>query len=116
MLMLQLSYDILLQSYERRSKAVRGQKEQRYWGAVTVEIMSDGECEGEKWILHCPLYQSNVFNRFIDKLDDMQQITIGLAFHVILDPQRREMYLQLLVSGCCTMMLRTTKTHLVSLV
>ena len=49
-------FNIWLQSYERRSKAIRGQKEQKYWGAVTVEMISDEEREGEKWIRHRPLY------------------------------------------------------------
>ena len=40
-------YNIIsLQSYERRLKAVRGAKEQKYWRDVTVKMMSDEERDG----------------------------------------------------------------------
>lgn len=58
-----------LQSYERRCKAVRGAKERKYWNDVTVDMMSDEERAGEKWVRHRPSYRSELFNRFIDKLD-----------------------------------------------
>ena len=58
-----------LQAYERRCKAVRGSKEQKYWKDITVEMMSDEERVGEKWVRHRPSYRSDLFNRFIDKLD-----------------------------------------------
>ena len=32
-------------------------------------MMSDEERAGEKWVRHRPSYRSDLFNRFIDKLD-----------------------------------------------
>ena len=58
-----------MQSYDRRSKAVQGAKEEIYWSSVTVDMMSDEEKDGEKRIRHRPSYKSALFNRFIDKLD-----------------------------------------------
>ena len=41
----------------------------KYWNDATVEMMSDGERAGEKWVRHRPSYRSDCLNRFLEKLD-----------------------------------------------
>ena len=58
-----------IQSYERRSKVLRGDRERKFWSDVTPEMMSDEERVADKWIRHPPSYRSDKFTRFIAKLD-----------------------------------------------
>ena len=63
---------IFMQSYERRSKAIKktSEKEKKYWADVTADMMSDEEKMGDSYVRHPPDYRSERLNRFIQKLDE----------------------------------------------
>ena len=60
-----------LQSYERRSRAIKAtsEKEKKYWSDVTPDMMSDEEKDGNTYIRHPPSYRSERLSRFIERLD-----------------------------------------------
>ena len=60
---------ISFQSYERRGKKVKGEKESKYWQDVLPCMMSDEEERGDEYIRHPPVYRSEVLSSFISKLD-----------------------------------------------
>lgn len=60
-----------MQSYERRSKAVKtsSKREMKYWSQVTPDMLSDEEKVGDTYVRHQPSYRSERLKRFIEKLD-----------------------------------------------
>ena len=60
---------ILLRSYERKSKVLRGDHEKKYWSDVTPEMMSEEERVGDRWLQHLRSYRSFKLTQFIAKLD-----------------------------------------------
>lgn len=67
-----VSYVLPLQSYERRSRAIKAtsEKEKKYWSDVTPDMMSDEEKDGNTYIRHPPSYRSERLNRFIQSCLD----------------------------------------------
>ena len=62
----------ILQSYERRSRAIKvsSEKEMKYWGQFTPDMMSDEEKVGDQYICHLPSYRSDKLHKFIQRLDN----------------------------------------------
>lgn len=60
---------IFMQSYERRSKAIKKTSE-RQKKHCTADMMSDEEKVGDRHVCPPPNYRSERLNRFIQKLDE----------------------------------------------
>ena len=64
---------ICLQLFDRRKKVAsqsRSEKIKKLWDGITPDMMTEEESEEEKgFVRHRQSWRSNVFNRFMDKLD-----------------------------------------------
>ena len=62
------------QLFDRRKKVVlqsRSKKIKKLWDEITPDMMTEEESEEEKgFVCHHQLWRLNVFNRFMDKLDN----------------------------------------------
>ena len=62
------------QLFDRRKKVVsqsRSKKIKKLWDEITPDMMTEEESEEEKgFVRHRQSWRSNVFNRFMDKLDN----------------------------------------------
>ena len=67
--MCSISIPLCAQSYERRSKAIKGIKEAKYWSDISADMMSEEEKVDDQYVRHPPLYRSERLNKFVHKLD-----------------------------------------------
>ena len=68
-----ISISLKLQAYERRSRVVKGPKEERHWKEVTPEMTSDEERVGDKYVRHPPSFRSEKVSKFIEMLDSRKK-------------------------------------------
>ena len=53
----------------------KSEKENKYWSAVTAEMMSEEEKVDDTYVRHPPSYRSERLNKFIQKLDERLECT-----------------------------------------